>query len=319
MISPHDIHHLSIGLTIVFGGIGGGIGLGLAGLSTIQATTRQPISNESCFKTMLIGLALIESGAIIALVTALILIFGAPEVITLPIALAELGMAITVSSAAATVGIASSFVVRSATQSIARQPFIAQKISTLMLVTQSIIEAPVMFAFIISLLIRMRITSELELAESLKLLASGACMAIGCWGPSVGQAMLASASCRTMGLFKNAYSKIFPFTILCQAVIETPLAFCLLFSLLIIFSPIAPNATSLVTAIMPFVVAAFAMGVGSLGPGIGMGYVASRSACHLASEPSQYSTLLRTTLLAIAFIESSVVYAMVVALLLLRN
>ncbi len=186
-----------------------------------------------------------------------------------------------------------------------------------MLITQSIIEAPVMFSFIISLIIRFNVTDTIDLATSLKFLAIGLSMALGCIGPSIGQSILASSSCFTLGRFKDAYSRLFPFTLLSQAMIETPIAFCLLFGFYLIYTPLPSNPeSSLLGIITPFVLASLLMGIASIGPGIGMGYITSKSIIQVAQNPAIYQTMVKVTLLACAFLEASLIYALIIGLFL---
>lgn len=318
MIDPNFLHYFSACLSIGLAVLGAGIGLGIAGFGTIQEMMRQPLAHSPCFRAMLIGLALIESGAIIALVMTIILLIGSYDVVTWPLALTELSAALAVGVSAAIIGLASSFVVRSATRAIAREPHFSQKITTLMLITQSIIEAPVMFAFIVSLIIRLNVSQTIDLAVSIKFLAIGASMALGCIGPSIGQSMLASSSCFTLGRFKESYPRLFPFTLLGQAMIETPIAFCLLFSFLLIYTPMpATPESSIAGIVIPFVLAALLMGIASIGPGIGIGYITSKSILQVAQNPALYQTMVKVTLLACAFLEASLIYALIIGLFLI--
>ena len=125
---------------------------------------------------------------------------------------AEIGMALAVGFAAFSISIASSMVVRACTTAISRQPLFASKIFTFMLLTQSIIEAPVIFAFILGFLIKTNSNAMMPEVQGLKFLCAGLLFALGCIGPSVGQAIFASAACSSIGINKHAYSKIFPFT-----------------------------------------------------------------------------------------------------------
>lgn len=321
IFTPYFLHYLSAGLAICLSVFGAGIGLGIAGFGTLSEMMRQPLAYASSFRAMLIGLALIESGAIITLVLTVILLIGTHDVVTWSIALAELGTALAVGLAAATISLASSFVVKAAISSIAREPHFSQRIITIMLVTQSIIEAPVMFAFIIGLIIRYNITDTIELAESLKLFSIGLSMGIGCIGPSIGQAMLASTSCFSVGLFKNSYSRIFPFTLLGQAVIETPVAFSLLFSIILIYTPlpIVQDGGSVLGVAVPFVVAAILLSIASLGPGIGMGFITSKSVRQVAEKPSLYQPLVKSMLVSCAFLEASLIYALIIGLFMITG
>ena len=316
MITPEILHYLSAALTIAVGAIGGGIGQGIAGSNVMAAMDRQPTGNDNNFKVLVLGLALIESGIIIALVVTLLLLFTSAETITWGIAYAEIGIGIAVGIAAAATSIASAFPVKAASEAISRQPFFAQKILTTMLLSQSIIEAAIIFSFIIALLIRFNISGATTMYEGVRLMAAGIAMGIGCIGPSIGQAIFAHSSCKALGINKKAYSKIFPFTLLSQAVTETPLIFCLLISLIIIYTPAATNEFFQAAAILT---AATTIGLGSIGTATGIGYTASKASLQIAREPENYPVIVKTALLIEAFIESSVIYAMIVSLLLIMK
>ncbi len=317
MLAPELLHYLSIGLLIGLGSIGAGIGQGIAAFSSVGSLTRQPASNDPIVRSMVIGLAFIESGAIFALVITLLLLFTGLPQITLATAIAELGICIVVGVAALSISIASSFAVKSTAQAISRQPFFSQKIITLMLLAQSLIEAPVVFAFVIALIIKANLTETMTIFVGLKYLAASLCVAFGCIGPSCGQAIFANSSCKAAGLNKDAYSKIFTFSVINEAVIETPLIFSLLVSIMLIYFPI--SAAAPLSSSLSFLAAAFTVGVGSFGTALSAGYVGSKSCIQLALEPDNYSLLFRSTILAQAFIESSVIYSLIIALFLITK
>lgn len=317
MITPEMLHYLSAGLSICLGAVGAGLGLGIAGLGVQDSMTRQPTGNLASFRAMVIGLALIESGAIVALVNALLILLGGTSNITMDYARVELGIGLAVGVAAAAISIASSFVVKAAAGAIARQPFFATKILTFMLISQSIIEAPAIFAFITALLARAQLVPSIDYYQSLKLFSSELVMAMGCIGPSIGQSLFAYAACTSVGLNKNSYGKIFPYALLSEAIIETPMIFCVLFSLLMMYTPLDPNA--LFTSSIKCLVAALTVGLGALGSSIGIGYVASASSYQISLDPGLYALVARSTLLAVAFIESSMIYALIIAMLLIMK
>ena len=315
MISPQLVHYAAAIFTLAIAVLGGGIGQGLASLAAINAIQRQPCSYTANFRALMIGLALIESGIVIALVTSLLIIFGT-QTITLGSALGEFGIAFAIGISGGTVSIASSRVVQAATESIGRQPFFAQKITSVMLLAQSIMEAPVIIAFIISLLIRNRISSDPDVMRGLQCLAAGLTIGLGSIGPSIGQAIFTRAACRGIGVNKTAYNKIFPFMLLLEAIIETPLIFCLLISFMILYRPLDGGNLSDIAILIS---SAFAVGLGSLGSATGIGLTASKGVESIASNPEHYSIILRTTLLIVAFVESSMIYAMIVALMLVMK
>lgn len=71
---------LGAGLAIGLGAIGSGIGMGTAIGGACEGTSRNPEAGGAILKTMIIGLAMIESLTIYALVVALILMFGNPYI-----------------------------------------------------------------------------------------------------------------------------------------------------------------------------------------------------------------------------------------------
>lgn len=317
VFDPSLIHYAGIGAAIGLSAVGAGVGQGLAAAGSLDSITRQPTSSPAIFRALVIGLALIESGAILALVVTLMTIFTPPAVISFGTAFAELGVGLAIGCAAAATSIASSFAVRSSTISMARQPFFAQKILTMMLVVQSIIEAPTIFAFIIGLLIKSQIRPTMSDYDGMRLLAVGLAMAIGCIGPCIGQAIFANSVCRAVGLNRNAYSQLFSFALLAEAVIETPLIFSLISSILIIYRSINP-ATELFSA-ATYVVAAVAVGFGALGTSTGTGMVAARTAQKIALNPTMQTTLLRLAIMGMAFIDSCAIYALITTLLLIMK
>jgi len=319
VITPDLLHAMSAAIAITLGGIGSGLGQGIAGFGALQAMSRQSAAIGPVVRTMILGLALIESGVILALVITLMLLFGGSPAMTTAIGLAHLGMGFAIGLSALAISIASSFAVKAACESIARQPFFTQKIVTLMLLSQSIIGAPGIFAFIIALLIRAQIAPDLSLAGGIKLLAAGLTIGVGSIGPSIGQGIFSSASCKAAGLNKSSFAKLLTFSLLSQAIIQTPVIFCLVIAITIIIKPIVASLTPFVAAVS-FFSPGFAMSVGSLGTAVAIGYAASKSCYYIALDTKHYPLHLRTSLLAQAIIQSAAIYALIVALvLILRN
>ena len=317
MLAPALLNSLAAVIAIVLSGIGSGIGQGIAGSGAIQAMFRQTKGTSHIIRAMILGLALVESGVILALVITLITLFGGPQALTIGTGLAKMGMGLAIGFSALAISIASSFAVKSICISISRQPFFAQKILTLMLLSQSIIEAPAVFAFIIALLIKVNITSSLSTFEGIKFLAAGIAIAIGAIGPSIGQAIFANSSCKAVGLNKEIFGKLFSFALLCQAIIETPIIFNLVIAIIIIYKPIAasnPFSSSII-----YLVAALTISIGSIGTAISTGYTASKSTIPIALNPDHYPLFIRVTLLAQAIIESAAIYALIIALILVTK
>lgn len=317
MMTPEMLHYCSASLSLAIAALGGGIGQGIGGGSILKTMQRQPLAVEPSMKAMIIGLALIESGIIMALVISLLTLFSDISVCTYGTALADVGIACAISFSAVSVSIASSFVLKSAAESISRQPLAAQKTLSLMIIAQSIIETPVIFALIVTLTIKGFAPAAMTTLDGLICCAAGAMVGIGSIGSSIGQALFSAASCRSVGLNRLSYDKIFPFSLINQAVIETPMIFCLLIAFLM-FKPNG-HAQELILHGSLIATAAFTMSCGAFGTSIGLGYVGSRGCYQIISRMEYYQLIAKTTLLAEAFIESSVIYAMIIALFLLAR
>lgn len=313
MLVAQLLGYLGNVIAIAFASFGVAFGQGLATFGELDALERQPLGSEAGFRTLIIGLGLTESGAVLALVAVLMSIFNFPSInLTLGSGIAELGAGLSIGVVAAVVGIASSMSVLESCRSISRQPFFSRKITTFMLLTQSIIEAPIIFAFIIALIIKVEVGETLSLQQGLRFFSGGLVIAIGCIGPSIGQAIFVKSAATAIGLNKLAYNKIFPFSLFSQAIVETPVIFSFFISFLLIYWPVNPTVAFM--AALVSIASAISMGVGSLGAGISTGYVASKACLAIAESPESYATILRVSLISQAIIESTVIYGFIVAL-----
>lgn len=66
-----------------------------------------------------------------------------------------------------------------------------------------------------------------------------------------------------------------------------------------------------------YIAAGFAMGVGTIGPAIGQGRIGGTAIEMIGKYPENYGPLRTTMLLAMAFVETAAIYALVVALVLI--
>ena len=69
--------------------------------------------------------------------------------------------------------------------------------------------------------------------------------------------------------------------------------------------------------IITFLSAGIAMGVGAIGPGIGEGYAAGKACEGISKRPEESGLLTRTMLVGQAVSESTGIYSLVIALLLI--
>jgi F-type H+-transporting ATPase subunit c len=306
---------VAIASSIGLSALGAGIGQGLATQGALGAMMRQQLGNNHIYRMMVVGLAFIESCAVLTLVISIVMLFTSSGAHTIPIGLAEVGIGLAMGIASCSAAIASSFAVISSAHAIARQPFFSQRIITLMVIVQTLIETSVIFAFVVALIIRAQIVATMGLPDGLRYVAAGLAIGLGSVGPSIGHAIFAYACCRAIGMNKHAYAQIFSFTLLSEAIIEAPLIFSLVVAVVLLFKPF--TLSSAYTDAIAFVVGALTVGIGAGSASVGTGMVASRSITQIALNPLIYGAITRTALLAQAIIESTGIYSLIVSLLII--
>ncbi|MDR3551334.1 MAG: ATP synthase F0 subunit C [Candidatus Babeliales bacterium] len=307
-------HYGTIAMSISATSVGVGIGEGIASHAAIEAMNIQPSAKNEISRTAIIGMALIETAAIMGITIATMLLLDVNEQQSPFAGIAELGIAFSISFSGFVLGLVSALPARQAVFAIARQPFFSQKIFRFMLITQSIIQTPIIFGFIIAILIKNQAADATSIADSIRLIASGLCIGLGSVGPAIGLAHFAQQACTDIGINKHAYNKIFSFTFISEAVIETPIIFSLIISLLLISSKIHDD--SMVQA-LAMLASAICIGFGTIGAGIASGATAA-AACHqIALNPDQHSILTRTSMFAQGLIDTSAIYCLLISLILL--
>lgn len=311
------LHYLGIMICLAFAASGVALGQGIAGGTAIQSLSRQELSLSPIRRALLVGMAFLESGSIFALVASFIYLFNMPFEPTVASGLAVLGAGIAMGISACVVGVASGRVVAAASQAMARQPLQAHKITSLMTLTQMLLEAPAVFAFILCFLVRSKLTPDMSIGFGVQLCLAGIVLGMSSIGPAIGQSIFAANACQAVGLNIDMFARIFSFSFIIQAIIETPIIFALLLSLGMVMMPLGHVALS--TLVPALVGATCAFGLGSLGAAIGSGVVAARSVAGMVAEPSQYTVLVRTTLICTAVIDTALIYSFIIAVFLFRS
>lgn len=229
---------------------------------------------------------------------------------------AELGILAAISLTGLVLGLACMLPAQAACIAVARQPFLSQKIIRFTLVAISLIQTPIIFGLIIALFIRAQASTITNLNDSFRLLASGLSLGLGCIGPAIGLGLFARAACTSIGKNRNAYNSIFSFTLISQAIIETPIIFSLIISLSLLFLISVTSSNDSLEGII-LIAAALCTGMGTLGPGISSGMTAMAACKEIGNNPVHYGVLSRLSMFAQGLIETSAIYAILVSFLLL--
>lgn len=313
MLNPAFFHYATLAGTVGFIAIGVGFGQGSATIGALHAIHIQPQAQPDILRCLVLGLALIETAAIIGVTVALFLFFGlTPNLITFEGGLAELGILCAMSLSGFTIGFVSATPVKEACLALARQPFFGQKIMRFMLIVLSILQTPIIFSFIISIFIKDQITPLTTFPDSLRLLGAGLSIGLGCLEPAIGLALFAKKACRSIGINRSAYTTLVTFSFISQAMIETPIIFSMIVSLLLVnlASPTFTQGCALLAA-------GLCMGIGTFSTGINSGRTAGIACERIAIEPQSYAQVSRLSLFAQGIMETITIYALLVSLTLI--
>ncbi|MFC1854615.1 ATP synthase F0 subunit C [Candidatus Dependentiae bacterium] len=317
MLDFHVFHYFAVGLSIAIAGFGVPIGVGIAVKGLIDGTLRQVWAYQRNFNTLIMGTLMIESSLALAFIAAFVTLLAPPSVITLPVAIAEFGSCIGMGVTAAFVAIAVGYTVRTCCVSVARNPFEVRRIQVFMFILMTLIETPVIFSFLIWLFVRTKVGDIQTYVEGMKLCAAGFAMAIGSIGSAIGQKLFVEKACRAIGHNMDVYNKIFTLAIITEAMIETPILLTFIMSIMMILRVVSPLVVGV--GVYVFFAAAIAMGFGSSAVAIGIGRVGGSAASQISRSPESYGTILATTFISQAFVETSSLFSFLVALLIVMR
>ena len=212
-------------------------------------------------------------------------------------------------------GLGEGYAAGKALQALARQPSASGKILKTMLVGQAVTESSGIFALVVSVIILFAIPKNVNnINQICALLGSGFCMGIGAIGSSLGEGYIAGAACIGVGRQPRQSDTIITQLLIGQAVTETTAIFSLVVSLLLLLSTQIGNSLVLSAA---YLSAGLCMGIGAIGPGIGSGIAAEKAITGIGKYAELSGVLSRTMLLGQAVSQSTGIYAMVVAFLLI--
>lgn len=310
------IHYITIALAVGVTALGVAFGQGITSRSALKAIRRQPEARNDIMKAAIIGVALIETASVIGIFVSIILLMAAkPKPITLYADVSSIGIALAVCATGLVLGIASSLPAQAAFESIARQPFWSKRITSFMIMTQALTQMPIIAGLVVAIFIRNQAIVASSIADALRLIAAGLVIGIGSIGPAIGLAVFAKQACMSIGINPQAYKKLLSFTIISQAVIETPIIFSLVIAMTLLFI-VPAQETSLLKGIA-YVSAALCTGLGTFGPGISSGMTAASACKTIASNPEQSEVISRLSLVAQSMIETCTVYAIVNSIMLI--
>lgn len=298
---------LSMGL----GAIGAAVGEGYTAACANEAIGRSPERSGEIFKSMLMGEAIAETSAIFSLLIAMMLLFtgSGADPIT-PYVLLSAGLCMGFGAIGA--GIGSGLPAGACCLGISRQPEVADKLTTNMLIGASISQTTAIYALAVALMIMfLNLSAQPVCPTWAAIIGAGLAVGLAAIGPAIGEGRAAQTACEGIARKPQAAVQITSLMLLGMAVTESTGVYGLLVSIILVFKSF-PETMALAPA-MSLLGAGLCMGLGAIGPGIGEGFAAGEAIKWVGRNEQHTGVLTRTMLVGQAVSESTGIYALVVA------
>ncbi|MBN2460211.1 MAG: ATP synthase F0 subunit C [Candidatus Cloacimonetes bacterium] len=236
---------------------------------------------------------------------------------------AYIGAGISVSIASVTSGVGVGYIAGEASYAMMKQPKAGDLIFRNMFIGQAVTETGGIFSLVISLLL---LFGGFDVAAGglyrfAAMLAAGIAIGFGSIGPVLGSGYTGGQACKSIGRMPKHGNAIMGNMLIGQALAQTSSIFSLVVALLLLYStPLQPRDASLghiVAKSVSLLGAGLSIGLGTLGPGVGIGNVAGRASDMIGRFPDQRPSIMRTMFLGAAVSESTAIYALVISFLLL--
>jgi ATP synthase F0 subunit c len=304
------------GICIGIGAIGAAIGEGYTAAQATLATGRHPEQSAEIFKTMLVGQAISESSSIFTLVVALVLLFTKLPAVSAVSVVVPLAAGLCMGFGALGAGIGAGYPAAAACTGIARQPAMAGRLNTNMIIGSAVCQTPATFALVISfILLYSNFSGKPASPTWAAILGAGLATGLAAIGPGLGGGLVAQAGCEGTARNPEQAKTATNIMLLGQAIAQTTAIYGLLVSFILIFRSFP--ATDLLAPPMGLLAAGICVGVGAIGPGIGVAMAARSAVAWITRNPAITGDLIRTMLIGAAVAESTGIYALVVALVLI--
>ncbi len=223
-----------------------------------------------------------------------------------------LGAGLSIGLGAIGSAIGEGYIAMNAMQALGRQPGASQKILRLMIIGQAITETAAIFALVMALVLLFG-TDGTGIMKSVTYVSAGIAIGFGTIGSGFGAGLPGGSALKGMGRNPENSDVLTVQMIIGQAVTQTSTIFALTVSLILV--TLSPEDSYL--KIFAILGGAFAMGFGAIGPGIGDGIVAKNANEAVGKSPKHMGLLTRTMIIGQAITETTDIYSLVVALILI--
>ena len=309
--------YVGASLSLGLGGLGAAIGMGLAAGGANTAIMKQPAYRSDLLRTMLLGQAVGDGASIFALVVGLMILFlPVNEAISgIEYAAVLIGAGLSAGLGCLGSGAGCGFPAAQACAGVSRNPEKAATLTGTMMIGQALAQTPCIFATIIALILLFLPIPSSGIAAVGIAIAAGLSMGASALGPGLGSGLTAGGAVKGQSSWPKSRSVTVRTMMIGQAICDTPAIFGMLVSFIMLFT--LQDLEVSVIGFAKVLAAAIAVGFGGIGPGIGCGMVGETSCEASAKNPENDALMLRTMLIGQAVSQSTAIYALIIALVIL--
>ena len=201
-----------------------------------------------------------------------------------------------------------------ASEAMARQPAASAEIIRTMLLAQAVAETSGIFGLMVAVILLFVDTPGSGLVQSVSMISAGICMGVGALGSGFGSGFAGGTACSSVGRQPRLSNTITLNLLVGQAISQTSSIFALVIAMMLMFVGLEGDRLSTIAAVAA---AGICMGIGSFGPGLGTGIIAERAMWGIVRSERAAELVPRTMLLGQAGAQSTAIYAMVIAFILI--
>ncbi len=306
---------LAAGVCMGLGALGSGAGSGLpAGQACLGISMNPPIMGRMT-TTMLVGAAVCQTPAVLAMVGALMLMFinfGDASILK---ASALLGAGLCIGLGGIGSGLGSGMPAGEACRGVGRNPEIMGRLTTVMLVGAAVCQTPAILAMVVALMLMFINFGDAAALKAVALLSAGVCMGLGAIGPGIGSGYPAGETCKGVSRQPSAVTTLTTNMLTGAAVCQTPAIFSMLIAFMLMFVnfgdlPLNPTWGA-------FVGAALSTGLAAIGSGCGGGMAAGASCEGVARQPQTVGPVTTTMLVGQAMAQTPCIFGLLISFILL--
>ncbi len=204
---------------------------------------------------------------------------------------------------------------QSANEATARAPEASGDIFKTLLVGQAIAESASIFALVVAMILLFSDFAADSMLMVSVVMSAGIAMGLGAIGSGIGSGLPAGAACIGIARQPKVTGQLTTNMLIGSAVCQTPSIFALVTSFILLFTnfsgrPLSPTWAAVLGA-------GLAAGLGSIGSGLGGGLIAEKSCEGIARKPTAAGPMTNIMLLAQAVTQTTAIYGLLVAFILI--